>query len=282
MSNTFTIGGDLTVHRMGFGAMRITGDGIWGPPKDHDQAIRVLQRAVELGVDFIDTADSYGPKVSESLIAEALYPYSEGLVVATKGGLTRGGPNQWSPDGSAKHLRKALEGSLDRLKIDQIDLYQLHRIDTKVPFEETMSFLQDAQENGFIRHVGLSEVSIAEIQAAEKYVKIVSVQNKYSVDFRHWEAEVAYTAAHGIAFIPWYPLGGGNVDAIHVIRDIAKELEASPNQVALAWLYHHSPNILLIPGTSQVAHLEENLGAVHLHLNPNQLDRLNELGRAKA
>jgi pyridoxine 4-dehydrogenase len=192
IQKNYTIGGDLTVRRMGYGAMRITGQGIWGPPKDRAEAIRVLRRAVELGVNFIDTADSYGPSISEELIAEALHPYPAGLVIATKGGLLRGGPDQWHPDGSPKHLKDALKGSLDRLKLDRIDLYQLHRIDPKVDFEDTLEFLQDVQEEGLIRHIGLSEVSVEEIQKAEQYIDVVSVQNKYSHDYRKWEPVLDY------------------------------------------------------------------------------------------
>lgn len=267
MKATYTIGGDLTVHRMGYGAMRITGDGIWGPPKDRKEAIKVLKRAVELGVDFIDTADSYGPHVSEELIAEALHPYPKGLVIATKGGLLRTGPNQWPVDCSPKHLEEALHGSLKRLKVDRIDLYQLHRVDPKVPFEESLAFLKKAQEKGLIRHIGLSEVSVDEIKTARRHVNIASVQNKYSIDYRHWEPVLDYTEKEGIAFIPWYPLGGGHVE---------KTLGAfgNPHQVALAWLLGHKQNILLIPGTSSVKHLEENMEAAKLTFNKEQLAQL--------
>src|ERR1700753_1627849 len=205
VSKELTLGEDLTVRRMGYGAMRITGEGIWGPPKDRAGAIKVLQRAVELGVNFIDTADSYGPNVSEELIAEALYPYASGLVIATKGGFLRGGPNQWTINSDPKHLKEALQGSLMRLKVDQIDLYQLHRIDPNVPFEETLSFLQEAQEEGLIKHIGLSEVSVEEIEKAEEYVEIVSVQNKYSHDYRKWESVLEHCEETGKAFIPWNP-----------------------------------------------------------------------------
>ena len=218
---TFTIGGDLTVNRLGYGAMRITGEGIWGPPADHDESIRVLKRAVELGVNFIDTADSYGPNVSEELIAEALHPYAKGLVIATKGGLLRTGPNEWPIDASPKHLEEVLNGSLKRLKVEQIDLYQLHRIDPSVPFEDTLKFLQKAQQDGRIKHIGLSEVSVADIKKAQEFVPIVSVQNMYSVENRKWEAELAYTREQNIAFIPWFPLGGGNADALKALDQIA-------------------------------------------------------------
>ncbi|WP_046246755.1 aldo/keto reductase [Hymenobacter terrenus] len=273
-SATFTIGGDLTVNRLGFGAMRITGSGIWGPPADHDESIRVLQRAIELGINFIDTADSYGPHVSEELIAEALYPYKTDLVVATKGGLLRTGPNQWPIDASPKHLEEALNGSLKRLKLDQIDLYQLHRIDPQVPFEDTLQFLQKAQQDGRIKHIGLSEVSVEEIKKAQEYVKVVSVQNMYSVDNRKWEAELTYTRDQGIAFIPWYPLGGGNAQTLAALDQLAQQHQATPQQIALSWLLHHSPNILLIPGTSKVKHLEENLKAADIHLSSEDMQAL--------
>src|SRR6201996_9492848 len=200
---TFNLGG-RSINRLGYGAMRITGKGIWGPPADKNEAIRVLKRAIELGVNFIDTADSYGPNVSEELIAEALHPYPAGLVIATKGGLTRGGPNQWTPNGHPDHLKKALEGSLDRLQLDSIDLYQLHRIDPNVPFEKTLEFLQGVQEEGLVRHIGLSEVTVEEIQKAEQYIDIVSVQNKYSLDFRDWEPVLEYCEEKDMAFIPWF------------------------------------------------------------------------------
>jgi pyridoxine 4-dehydrogenase len=271
---TFTIGGDLTINRLGYGAMRITGKGIWGPPADHDESIRVLKRAVELGVNFIDTADSYGPNVSEELIAEALHPYKAGLVVATKGGLLRTGPDQWPVDASPKHLDEVLNGSLKRLKLDQIDLYQLHRIDPNVPYEKTLEFLQKAQQDGRIKHVGLSEVSVAEIKKAQEYVKIVSVQNMYSVENRKWEAELTYTREHDIAFIPWFPLGGGNADALEALDQLAEKHGATSQQIALSWLLHHSPNILLIPGTSKVKHLEENMKTADIHLSGEDMQAL--------
>jgi pyridoxine 4-dehydrogenase len=270
----FTIGGDLTVRRMGYGAMRITGEGIWGPPKDRVEAIRVLKRAVELGVNFIDTADSYGPNISEELIAEALHPYPKGLVIATKGGLTRTGPNQWPVNASPDHLKEALEGSLARLNLDNIDLYQLHRIDPNVPFEKTLEFLQGVQEEGLVRHIGLSEVSVADIKKAEEYIDVVSVQNMYSVDNRKWEAVLEYCEETGKAFIPWYPLNAGNVTQMQKLEKVAKEVGASAHQVALSWLLHHSPNILLIPGTSSVRHLEENIKAESIALTEEQLAAL--------
>jgi len=270
----FTIGGDLTVHRMGYGAMRITGKGIWGPPRDKAEAIRVLKRAIELGVNFIDTADSYGPHVSEELIAEALYPYPPGLVIATKGGLLRTGPDQWPVDSSPEHLKNALEGSLDRLKLDRIDLYQLHRIDPKVPAEKTFEFLQGVQEEGLVKHIGLSEVSVEEIKKAEEYFEVVSVQNIYSVDNRKWESVLKYCEDTGKAFIPWFPLNAGNVDSMQKVEKLAAEIGATTHQVALSWLLHHSPNILLIPGTSSVAHLEENVQAGNISLTPEQMKRV--------
>ena len=270
----FTIGGDLTIRRMGYGAMRITGKGIWGPPKDKAEAVRVLKRAAELGINFIDTADSYGPHVSEELIAEALYPYPARLVIATKGGLLRTGPDQWPLDGSPEHLKEALEGSLARLKLDRIDLYQLHRIDPKVPAEKTFEFLQGVQEEGLVKHIGLSEVSVEDIKRAEEYFEVVSVQNMYSVDNRKWESVLEYCEQTDKAFIPWFPLNAGNVESMKKIEEVAKEVDATPHQVALSWLLHHSPNILLIPGTSSVAHLEENIRAEKITLTPAQIKKL--------
>jgi len=270
----FTLAGDLAVRRMGFGAMRITGQGIWGPPKDHDEAIRVLRRAVELGVDFIDTADSYGPNVSEELIAEALYPYPKGLVIATKGGFLRSGPNQWHINSRPDHLKEALEGSLARLKLDRIDLYQLHRIDPAIPFEETLSFLQGVQEEGLVKHIGLSEVSVEDIKKAEEYVQVVSVQNKYSQDYRKWESVLEYCEQTGKAFIPWNPLNAGNLDNMQTIERVAGRLGVTPHQLALSWLLYHSPNNLLIPGTSSVRHLEENMEAEKIELNDELLEEL--------
>ncbi|MDO3641723.1 aldo/keto reductase [Mucilaginibacter sp. L3T2-6] len=274
---TFKIGGDLAVNRLGYGAMRITGKGIWGPPKDEAEAIRVLQRAVELGVNFIDTADSYGPYISEELIAKALYPYPEGLVIATKGGLTRTGPDQWPINAKPDHLKKALEGSLKRLKQDQIQLYQLHRIDPVVPAEESFKFLQGAQQEGLIKHIGLSEVDIDVIKKAQEYFEVVSVQNMYSVDNRKWERVLQYCRAHQIAFIPWFPLNAGNVASQDKLKQIAEKHKASVHQVALSWLLNHSDNILLIPGTSSVQHLEENMGAASLELDEADIKILNSI-----
>jgi pyridoxine 4-dehydrogenase len=276
-NRTFTIGGDLTVDRLGYGAMRITGKGIWGPPKDHDESIRVLKRAVELGVNFIDTADSYGPYVSEELIAEALHPYREGIVIATKGGLERTGPDQWPINGHPDHLREALDGSLKRLKLDQIDLYQLHRIDPKVPAEDTFEFLKTAQQEGKIRHIGLSEVSVDDIKKAQQYFEVVSVQNMYSVDNRKWEPVLEYCKEQGIAFIPWYPLNAGNVSAQEKLKEIADTHGATVHQVALSWLLNHAENILLIPGTSSVEHLEENMKTINIQLSADDMAVLDDI-----
>jgi len=279
-SRTFTIGGDLTVDRLGFGAMRITGQGIWGPPKNHDEAIRVLKRAVKLGVNFIDTADSYGPHVSEELIAEALYPYAKGLVIATKGGLERPGPDQWTQNGHPDHLRKVLDGSLKRLKLEQIELYQLHRIDSKVPAELTFEFLQEAQQTGKVKHIGLSEVSVEDIKDAQNYFDVVSVQNMYSVDNRKWEPVLRYCREQGIAFIPWFPLNAGNVTAQEKLKIIADKHGASIHQVALSWLLNHSDNILLIPGTSSVEHLEENMRTIDIQLTEDDIKELDTISPA--
>ncbi len=279
-NKTFTIGGDLTVNRLGYGAMRITGKGIWGPPKDKDESIRVLKRAVELGVNFIDTADSYGPYVSEELIAEALHPYPERLVIGTKGGLLRTGPDQWPVNAHPDHLREALDGSLKRLKLDQIDLYQLHRIDPKVPAELTFEFLQQAQQNGKVKHIGLSEVTVDDIKDAEQYFKVVSVQNMYSVDNRKWEAVLNYCEEQGIAFIPWFPLNAGNVAAQDKLKTIADKHGATVHQVALSWLLNHADNILLIPGTSSVEHLEENMKTTDVKLTNDDIKILDSISPA--
>ena len=271
---TFTLGGDLTINRLGYGAMRITGKGIWGPPKDHDESIRVLKRAVELGVNFIDTADSYGPHVSEELIAEALYPYKSDLVIGTKGGLLRTGPDQWPVDSSPEHLKKALEGSLKRLKLDQIDLYQLHRIDPKVPAEKTFEFLQKVQKEGKVKHIGLSEVSVDDIKKAQQFFEVVSVQNMYSVDNRKWESVLDYTKENNIAFIPWFPLNAANVASQEKLKKVADKYSATVYQVALSWLLHHADNILLIPGTSSVKHLEENMKAIDVPLTEEDMQAL--------
>jgi aryl-alcohol dehydrogenase-like predicted oxidoreductase len=275
--STFSLGADLTVNRLGYGAMRITGAGIWGQPENKEEAIKILKRAVESGVNFIDTADSYGPYVSEDLIAEALYPYPKGLVIGTKGGLLRSGPNEWAPDASPKHLKEALEGSLKRLKRDTIDLYQLHRIDAKVPVEETFSFLKQAQKEGKIKHIGLSEVSVEDIKKAETFFNVVSVQNMYSIDNRKWESVLEYCAEQKIAFIPWYPLSGGNTEKLKVLQKIADEHHATIHQIALNWLLRHSNTILLIPGTSSLKHLEENMKSSSIELTDTNMLELNHI-----
>jgi pyridoxine 4-dehydrogenase len=276
-STTFTIGGELTVNRIGYGAMRITGKGIWGQPEQREEAIKVLQSLPLMDVNFIDTADSYGPNVSEELITEALYPYPAGMVIATKGGFMRTGPNEWHINSHPDHLARALEGSLKRLKLDKIDLYQLHRIDPKVPFENTLAFLKKAQEQGLIRHIGLSEVGIADIKRAREYVNVVSVQNKYSIVYRNWEPELQYCREEGIAFIPWNPINAGNIVNVEKLNQIASRNSATAQQVALSWLYHHSPNILLIPGTSKVSHVEENVRAANLILSEGETRELGEM-----
>ncbi|WP_259066979.1 aldo/keto reductase [Mucilaginibacter sp. X4EP1] len=274
---TFALGGDLIVNRVGYGAMRITGKGIWGPPKDEAEAKRVLKRAIELGVNFIDTADSYGPHVSEELIAEALYPYPAGLVIGTKGGLMRTGPDEWPVNANPDYLQKALEGSLKRLKLEQIDLYQLHRIDPIVPAERSFEFLQNAQQEGKIKHIGLSEVDVDVIKKAQDFFEVVSVQNMYSVDNRKWEHVLQYCKAHNIAFIPWFPLNAGNVASQDKLKKIAEKHDATVHQVALNWLLNHSENILLIPGTSSVEHLEENMRAASITLTESDIQELNSI-----
>jgi len=274
------IGNDFRVNRLGFGAMRITGRGIWGEPADRAEAIRVLRRAVELGIDFIDTADSYGPGVSEELIAEALHPYPAGLVIATKGGFDRPGPNQWVENGKPSHLKSACEGSLRRLRLERIDLYQLHRIDPKVPAEDQLGTLKDLQAQGKIKHIGLSEVSVRQIQNAQKMVPIVSVQNRYSVNDRAAEDVLEYCEQHETAFIPWFPLGAGKLsDAQSPIGRVAAQTKATSSQVALAWLLARSPVILPIPGTSSVKHLEENVAAAGLKIDGSAMRELDELAR---
>jgi pyridoxine 4-dehydrogenase len=276
-AGTITLGGDLTVNRMGFGAMRLTGKGIWGPPKDPESAVRVLQRAVDLGVNFIDTADSYGPLIAEQLIADALYPYP-GLVIATKGGLERPGPDQWVENGRPEYLREQLEGSLRRLRRDHIDLYQLHRVDPKVPAEEQFAALREFRNEGLIRHVGLSEVALDDVERAREVVPIVSVQNRYNVTDRKWEAEVDYCEREGLAFIPWFPLSAGSLRATE-LHLVAARHGATVFQIALAWLLHRSPATLLIPGTSSVEHLEENVAAAEIRLTKKDMEELDRLGR---
>jgi pyridoxine 4-dehydrogenase len=270
-AGTFALGGDLTVNRLGYGAMRITGDGIWGEPKDHNEAIRVLRRAVELGVNFIDTADAYGPEVSENLIAEALHPYPKDLIIATKGGFTRPGPNKWVEDGRPDYLRRCVEASLRRLKVERIDLYQLHRIDPKVPVEESLGALKEFQDAGKIRHIGLSEVSAKEVERADKTVKIVSVQNQYNLSDRKHEKVLQFCEQQKLGFIPWFPVASGKLAKPGGVLDqAAKKHGATVAQLSLAWLLHHSPVMLPIPGTSSVKHLEENVGAAEVQLSAEE------------
>ncbi|HVT95694.1 MAG TPA: aldo/keto reductase [Bryobacteraceae bacterium] len=279
-AGTFRVGGDLTVSRLGFGAMRITGKGVWGEPKDMEGAKRVLRRALELGVNFIDTADSYGPEVSERLIGEALFPYAKDLVIATKAGFTRQGPDQWVPLGRPEYLQQQVELSLRRLKLERIDLWQLHRIDSKVPVEESLGVIKKLQEQGKIRHVGLSEVSPEEIDRARKVVPIVSVQNRYNIGDRAHEEVVNYCAKHGLAFIPWFPVGAGKLTRPGGKLDTAaKRHHATLSQLSLAWLLHRSPVILPIPGTSSVAHLEENVGAAALRLTAGEWEEIEAAAR---
>ena len=273
-SGTFSLGGDLPVHRLGYGAMRITGEGVWGPPKDHDEALRVLRRAVELGVDFIDTADSYGPFVSEDLIREALHPY-DGVVIATKGGLTRSGPGAWEQVGRPEYLRQCVEMSLRRLGVEQIDLWQLHRIDENVPVEESLGAVKELQDAGKIKHIGLSEVTVAEIEQARKVVDVVSVQNLYNLANRQSEEVLSYCETEGIGFIPWFPVAAGDLAKPGGLLDeLAKEHEATHAQLALAWLLRRSPVMLPIPGTSSVAHLDENCAAATVELTDAEYDAL--------
>jgi len=271
-----SLGGELSVHRLGFGAMRLTGEGIWGPPKDRKGTLAVLRRAVEMHVDFIDTADSYGPHVSEELIAEALFPYPAELVIATKGGWNRPGPNQWTHDSTPAHLRKAVEGSLKRLRLDRIDVYQLHIPDPVVSFEASVETLAQLRDEGKIRLVALSNVTQEHIERARRIVPIVSVQNRYSFADREWDYVVDYCESNGIAFIPWFPLGAGKV-AGEVLNQIAEAHRASPTQVALAWLLRRSPMMLPIPGTSSIEHLEQNVAAASLRLTDEEYPRLFEV-----
>jgi pyridoxine 4-dehydrogenase len=270
----FKIGGDLSVNRLGFGAMRITGEGIWGWPKDKDEAHKVLKRAVELGVTLIDTADAYGPETSELLIAEALHPYPKGLVIATKGGNTRPGPNQWVPNGRPEYLKQCVEGSLKRLRLERIDLWQLHRIDPRVPVEESLGAIKEMRDAGKIRHVGLSEVSPEEIARARKVVPIVTVQNRYNFDDRKWDNTLKYCEKEGLGFMPWAPVGGMRGLKSDALEAVAKEQNATVYQVAIAWLLQKSPVMLPIPGTSSVKHLEENVAAGKLRLTDAQMKAL--------
>ena len=273
--DTFKIGGDLEVRRLGFGAMRITGDGIWGPPDDPDSARALLRRVVELGINLIDTADSYGPEVSENLIAEALHPYPDGLVIATKGGLTRTGPGEWPRDGRPEHLREACEGSLRRLKLDRIDLYQLHAPDDKVPYEDSVGALKELQDEGKIRHIGVSNVSVEQLEQAREIVDVVTVQNRYNLTDRSSEDVLDACEDAGIGFIPWFPLATGSLaEPGGALDEVARAHDATPGQVALAWLLARSKVMLPIPGTSSAEHLEENLAAEQLILSDEERDRL--------
>jgi aryl-alcohol dehydrogenase-like predicted oxidoreductase len=276
------LGGDLPVKRLGFGAMRITGDGIWGWPADRANALKVLRRAVELGVNLIDTADAYGPETSEQLIAEALYPYPAGLVIATKGGLTRPGPGEWAPNGRPDYLKQCVDKSLKRLRLERIDLYQLHRIDPKVPAADSLGALKEMQDAGKIRHVGLSEVSPKQIEQAREILPIVSVQNQYNIADRDWENTLAYCEKEKLGFMPWSPIGGGRgLKAGGALAAAAKNHSTSVFQVALAWLLQRSPVMLPIPGTSSVAHLEENVAAAALKLTPDEWQAIDAMARPR-
>jgi pyridoxine 4-dehydrogenase len=282
-AGTVSIGKDLTVNRLGFGAMRLTGEGIWGAPNDPDECKRVLRRLLDLNVNFIDTADAYGPYVSETLIAGALHPYPKGLVIATKGGLTRQGPNQWVPVGRAEYLRQCVEMSLRRLKVDRIDLYQLHRIDPRVPVEESLGELRKMQEEGKIHHIGVSETSVAEIEQARKIVQIVSVQNKYNITDRAHEDVVDYCERNNLVFIPWFPLAAGSLTRPGgVLDNLAKAHNVTTSQIAIAWLLRRSPVMLPIPGTSKVKHLEENVASAELKLSDSEWKSLEEAAQKAA
>jgi len=274
-SGTFALGGDLPVHRLGFGAMRLTGPGVWGPPADKKEALAVLRGAVELGVNFIDTAEAYGPHVSEELIAAALHPYPQGLVIATKGGFDRPGPHKWETSGRPERLREELEGSLRRLRRERIDLWQLHRIDPAVPEADQFGAMQQFQREGKVRHLGLSEVSVEQIQRARSFFPVVSVQNRYNVVDREWEPVVEHCEKEGIGFIPFFPLGVGKLRELGgALLEVAQELGATPLQVGLAWLLKRSGVMLPIPGTARGGHLEENVAAAGIELSPKQFERL--------
>jgi aryl-alcohol dehydrogenase-like predicted oxidoreductase len=278
-SGTLTVGGDIEVHRLGYGAMRITGQGIWGPPPDRDKALDVLRRTVELGIDLIDTADSYGPHVSEQLIAEALHPYPDGLLVATKGGLERTGPGEWPRNGRPDHLREACEGSLRDLRVDRIDLYQLHAPDPQVPYAESVGTLKDLQDEGKIRHVGVSNVTLEQLEEARSIVDVVSVQNRYNLTDRSSQDVLDVCERDGLGFFPWFPLAAGDLAKPGgIVAEIARAHDATPGQVALAWLLQRSPVLLPIPGTGSVAHLEENVAAAGLELDEEELERLDGAG----
>ncbi|MET0235706.1 MAG: aldo/keto reductase [Kibdelosporangium sp.] len=274
-AGTFNLGGDLVINRLGYGTMQLTGPGVWGDPKDPDEAVRVLRRAVELGVNFFDTADSYGPVVAEQLLKTALHPYADDVVIATKAGLSRQGPGKWWPIGRPEYLRQQAELSLRNLGLDRIDLFQLHRIDPKVPLEEQVGVLKELQDEGKIRHIGLSEVSVAEVQAAQKVASIVSVQNLYNLANRTAEELLDFSTSNNIGFIPWFPLATGELaSGDGPLATLAKEHDASPSQLALAWLLKRSPVVLPIPGTSSVAHVEDNIRAAELELTDEEFETL--------
>ncbi len=277
-ASSITIGNDLTVRRLGFGGMRLCGPGIWGWPADRENALRVLRRGLELGVNFIDTADSYGPHVNEEQIAQALYPYPSGLVIATKGGLTRGGPGEWKRDCRPEHLRAACEGSLRRLRVERIDVYQLHAIDPEVPFDDQIGTMRELRDAGKVRHVALSNVDLEQLKRAQKIVEIVSVQNNYNVGNRTSEPVLKYCEANGIAFIPYFPLDGGDLAANQALSSVAGRRNTTVWQIGLAWLLRHSPVMLPIPGTSSVTHLEENVAATGLALDDDEYRQLCLLG----
>lgn len=274
-SGLFLIGGDTPVDRLGFGAMRITGQGIWGPPADRDEAVRVVRRAVALGTTLIDTADSYGPDVSEEIIGDALSPYPDDVIIATKAGLTRSGPDEWTPRGRPDHIRAACEGSLRRLRLETIPLYQLHRIDPEVPAEDSVGTMLELQAEGKIRHIGLSEVTVDQLHHCQALTPIATVQNRYNLVDREWEEVLDVCTAEGIGFIPWFPLATGTLARDHdALRAACDRLGAAPSQVALAWLLAHSPVILPIPGTGSVGHLEENVAAAGLELTDDEITAL--------
>lgn len=280
-AGSVSLGGEVSVHRLGFGAMRLTGDGIWGPPKNHAEALKVLRRAAELGVNFIDTADSYGPLVNEEVIAEALFPYPKDLVIATKGGWNRPGPNQWTHDATPAHLRKAVEGSLKRLRLERIDVYQLHHPDPVVSLEDSVGTLAQLKSEGKIRMVALSNVTQEHIERARRIVPIISVQNRYSFADREWDYVVDYCERNGIAFIPWFPLGAGRV-AGQILDQIARAHEVTPHQVAIAWLLKRSPMMLPIPGTSSVKHLQDNVAAASVQLRDEEFQKLSRVPQLAA
>ncbi|MFH0180304.1 aldo/keto reductase [Streptomyces cacaoi] len=278
-SGIFRLGGDLEINRLGYGTMQLTGKGVWGEPKDHDEAVRVLKRAVELGVNFFDTADSYGPDVAEPLLREALHPYRDDIVIATKAGLTRQGPDLWAPVGRPAYLRQQAELSLRRLGVDRIDLFQLHRIDPDTPLEDQIGELRKLQDEGKIRHIGLSEVTVAEVKAAQEIVPIVSVQNLYNLTDRSSEELLDWSTEQSIGFIPWFPLATGRLTGEgSPLSELAKQHDASPSQLALAWLLKRSPVMLPIPGTSSVAHLEDNLAGATVELTDDEFEALSKAG----